>query len=209
MGIHMIEIVTPAASTRLTSLAAVKADLSITGTASDDALLALIDQFSGAIARWTGMTFGTETVRETFDISRLCDRRSILLDRWPIASITSVTVAGTALATDAYVADLNKGELLYRGTSTRFDLWPIGETSIVYTSGFVLPGAEGRTLPHEVERACIVMVRQAWAGMGRDPSLRSEEVDGVATLTYFAAHGDALSLEAQALLSPYRLALVA
>lgn len=205
----MIEIITPASSARLTSLAAVKADLSITGTASDDALLDLIDQYSGAIARWTGMTFGAETVRETHAISRLCDRRSILLERWPVASITSVTVAGSPLAPDAYLADLPKGELLFRGASSRFDLWPVGETIIVYSSGFILPGAAGRTLPHEVERACIVMVRSAWRSVGRDPSVRSREVADIAVTTYFAAHGDALSLEAQALLLPYRIAIAA
>ncbi|OYW60381.1 MAG: hypothetical protein B7Z40_20140 [Bosea sp. 12-68-7] len=205
----MLEIVTPASSTRLTTLDAVKADLGLSGSASDEALGALIDQFSDAIAAWCGRTFGAATVRETQDITRLCDRRSILLERWPVIAATSITVAGEALASDAYVLDAAKGELLYRGETTRFTLWPVGETIATYSTGYALPGEDDRTLPHDIERACILMVRSAWTSMGRDPALRSEESTGVAVFTYFAAHGAGLSLEAQALLAPYRMAMVA
>ena len=201
----MIEIVTPAESTRLTTLAAVKADLGITGTASDDALGALIDQFSDTIGAWCGRAFGLVTVRETLEIARLCDRRSIMLSRWPVASVVSVTAAGTALGPELFYADLQAGTLALRGETSGFTLWPAGETVITYTTGYVLPGDEDRTLPHDVERAAILMVRSAWHAMARDPSIRSEESAGVSTFTYFAANGDALSLEAQALLSPYRL----
>lgn len=205
----MIEIVTPAASTRLTSLAAVKADLGLSGSASDEALGALIDQFSDAIAAWCGRTFGAATVRETQDVSRLCDRRSILLERWPVIAVSSITVAGEALASDAYVLDAAKGELLYRGEATRFTLWPVGETIAVYSTGYALPDDDDRNLPHDIERACILMARSAWTSMGRDPALRSEESTGVAVFTYFQTNGAGLSLEAQAMLSPYRLPQVA
>lgn len=201
----MIEIITPAESTRLTTLAAVKADLGLSGSANDSALEALIDQFSDAIGAWCGRTFGAATVRETLEITRLCDRRSILLEQWPVMAISSITVAGEALATDAYVLDAAKGELLYRGEATRFTLWPAGETIAVYSTGYALPDDDDRTLPHDIERACILMVRSAWTSMGRDPALRSEESTGVAVFTYFAAQGAGLSLEAQAMLSPYRL----
>lgn len=201
----MIEIITPAESKRLTTLDAVKADLGITGTASDEALGALIDQFSDTIAAWCGRTFGGETVRETRDVRARDDRHEMLLGRWPIASVDSITVTGIALAPGDYVLDPAKGELLYRGTATRFALWPVGESIIEYGTGYALPGEAERTLPHDIERACIIMIRSAWHGMRRDPALRSEEHAGVATFTYFAANGDALSIEAQALLSPYRL----
>lgn len=200
----MLEIVTPATSTRLTTLDAVKADLGLAGTASDDALGALIDQFSDTVAAWCGRTFGLATVRETLDITRLCDRRVILLERWPVASVDSVSVTGIALAPADYVLDPAKGELRYRASDGRLWLWPMGDSVITYRTGYALPGETGRTLPHDIERACILMVRGAWHGMGRNPALRSEESAGVATFTYFAANGDALSLEAQALLSPYR-----
>lgn len=200
----MLEIVTPATSTRLTTLDAVKADLGLAGTASDDALGALIDQFSDTVAAWCGRTFGLATVRETLDITRLCDRRVILLERWPVASVDSITVTGIALASADYALDPAKGELRYRAPDGRLWLWPVGDSVITYATGYLLPGETGRTLPHDIERACILMVRSAWHGMGRNPALRSEESAGVATFTYFAANGDALSLEAQALLSPYR-----
>ncbi|MBN9471889.1 MAG: phage head-tail connector protein [Bosea sp.] len=200
----MIEIITPAESTRLTTLDAVKADLGITGSASDDALGTLIDQFSETIAAWCGRTFGLATVRESRDITRLCDRRVILLERWPVASVDSVSVTGIALAPADYVLDPAKGELRYRASDGRLWLWPVGDSVITYRTGYALPGETDRTLPHDIERACILMVRSAWHGIGRNPALRSEETAGVATFTYFAANGDALSLEAQALLSPYR-----
>jgi len=205
----LIEIVTPATSTRLTTLDAVKADLGLSGSASDEALGALIDQFSDTIAAWCGRTFGAATVRETLDVARLCDRRAILLGRWPVSSMTSITVAGDALDPAAYVLDQAKGELLFRGTTTRFTLWPVGESILTYETGYALPDDDDRTLPHDIERACMVMVRSAWTSMGRDPALRSEESTGVAVFTYFAATGAGLSLEAQALLSPYRIPQVA
>lgn len=205
----MLEIVTPASSTRLTTLDAVKADLGLSGSASDEALGALIDQFSDAIAAWCGRTFGAATVRETLEITRLCDRQSILLERWPVIAISSVTVTGIALTAPDYLLDPAKGEIRYRSTDGRFWLWPVGDTVITYSTGYALPDDDDRTLPHDIERAAILMVRSAWTSMGRDPALRSEESTGVAVFTYFAAQGAGLSLEAQAMLSPYRLPQVA
>ena len=205
----MIEIITPATSTRLTTLDAVKADLGITGNASDDALGTLIDQFSDTIAAWCGRTFGLAAVRETLDITRLCDRRVILLERWPVASVDSISVTGIALAPADYVLDPAKGELRYRASDGRLWLWPVGDSVITYSTGYLLPGETGRTLPHDIERACILMVRGAWHSMGRDPLLRSEDTAGVAAFTYFAAGAAAVPLEAQALLSPYQTVSVA
>lgn len=205
----MIEIITPAESTRLTTLDAVKADLGITGGASDDALGTLIDQFSDTIAAWCGRTFGIATMRETLDITRLCDRGVVLLERWPIVSVDSVSVAGISYAGHLYYVSRENGSLRMRGAVSGFTLWPVGETVVTYRTGYLLPGESDRTLPHDIERACILMVRGAWHSMGRDPLLRSEETTGVASFSYFAAGATAVPLEAQALLSPYQLPAVA
>lgn len=201
----MIEIVTAAIEQKLTTVATVKADLGITGADQDVQLGALIDQASAAIASWCGRTFGVETVRDTLVVDSWSDRSSLLLGRWPVVAVTALTVAGVALEPEAYVLNKAKGDVLNRGSSTRFAPWPLGETIVTYSTGYVLPGAEDRTLPHEIERACLLMVRGAHYATGRDPALRSEETSGVATFTYFAAIDHGLPLEAQALLSPYRL----
>lgn len=208
----MFEVITPATETRLTTVAAVKADLGITTTDQDTRLGALIDQYSAAIATWCDRVFARETVRETLSLSRTSDRSQLALDRWPIVQVDAVTLDEAALDPSLFHVSALTGLLTYLGTSTYDGHWPVGRTVITYRTGYVLPGNDGRSLPHDIERACIMLVKGAWFATARDPSLRSEQTDGVATLTYFGAAGgmsEGMPLEVQALLSPYRIPSVA
>lgn len=201
----MLEVITPAEETALTTLAAVKAELGITGTDQDDRLGALIDQYSAVIVAWCGRPFALETVRETIYEPRQVD--ALMLQRFPVVSVASVEIDGALIAPEGYAVD-RIGGIVHRRSPTRCGpFWPRGETVIEYQAGYILPDDEDRTLPHDIERAAIMLVKSAHFATARDPALRSEETDGVATFQYFGSNGagsDGMPLEVQGLLSGYR-----
>lgn len=202
----MIEIITPATATALTTLDAVKADMGIANSAQDSRITALISQYSAAIVGWCGRSFARETIRET--TSERCPIDGLMLSRWPIASLTSATVNGTALDAEGTLIDAARGILYRRATAMRGAYWPRGESVVTYVAGYLLPGQEGRTLPHDVERAAIILIKGALMGADRDPLLRSERSEGVAAFTYFASTGtpsDAMPLDVQGLLAGYQI----
>ena len=96
----MISVLVPATSSRLTTLDAVKRELSIAGTSEDARLLAYVDQASAVISDYLGRPLGQETVRETLRLS--ASSETIMLSRWPVVSVSSVVEDGaTLVATDA------------------------------------------------------------------------------------------------------------
>jgi hypothetical protein len=81
--------------------------------------------------------------------------------------------------------------------------WPAAKIDITYIAGYQLL----TTLPRDVERGVIVLIRQAWYSGSRDPLAISESVDGVGRTDYKVGSGldgEALPAEALALLSDYR-----
>lgn len=201
----MIEIVTPATETRLISIEAARVAI---GLADDDAsqdaaLEPLIDQASAAIVAFIGQPLARQTYRESAWSFRSLD--SFILSHFPVASVVSVQIDGATIDAEGYRVDQATG-IVHRRSPTRCGpWWPAGETVVEYTAGYELPD----DLPADIQRAAILMVRQAHMGAGRDPLLRSEDTDGVASFSYFAAGAAAVPLEAQALLSPYQLPAVA
>lgn len=190
----MLTVIVPADSCDLTTLAAVKAELGISDHESDQNLSTWIAQASSAIIGYLNRTLGRETVRETF---RLADRGSVLLlSRYPVAAIHSVTENDVTLsATDYELYNPNTG-LLARFTDDAPSTWPQGKIAVEYTAGFDLPA----DAPADIERACILMVKQYWHGAGRDPFVRTRDVPGVMSTTY----GTEGSAEIEDLLMPYR-----
>lgn len=196
-----VSIITPAAHHCLTALSAVKAEFAMTSDADDPFLSALIRQVSEAIEAWCGRTFAQETVSET--IYQNGTAGGLLLSRWPVASISSVTVAGSVIEPDGYDIDATSG-LLHRITASGFrSAWAPGRVVVTYVAGYTLPdGSYGSTLPADIERAAIVLVRNAYTSRGRDPLLRSEDADGIAAVTYGLAAS--FPAEVEGLLMPYR-----
>ena len=174
----MLNVITAAASSDLTTRAMVKAELGITGGGDDAWLDTTITRASAAIARWCNRTFALETVRDTFRLDRYLPDLS--LSRFPVVSIASVTVAGTALDPAAdYEAGADNG-LLYRIDSRgKFMCWPSEVVVVEYDAGFVLPGQQGRTLPPDVEQATILLVKETWFARGRDPLVKMEDIAGI------------------------------
>ncbi|MCW2246209.1 hypothetical protein M2352_001800 [Azospirillum fermentarium] len=111
----MLTVITPAVSQQLTTLAAVKTELKLSGTADDDWLSEVIDRASATIRRWCGRTFALETVRETFRL--LAPTETLSLSRWPVASIVSVSETGNTLTAGDYETEDDVG-FVYRLTGS-------------------------------------------------------------------------------------------
>lgn len=199
----MIEVITPATNLKLTTVAAVKADLGITGSDQDAQLGTLIDQYSAAIVGWCDRPFALETVRET--LFERCRSDGLMLSRWPIVSITSVAIDGTTLNPADYVADKVTGILYRRSATAHGAYWPAGESVVEFSAGYILPGDDDRTLPHDVERAAIMLVKGALAYSRADLAVRSIEVQDIETVNFWNLNqGGDMPLHIQGLLSGYR-----
>lgn len=196
-----LTITDPATTISLTTLDAAKADLALAGSTDDAFIQVLIEQASAAIVSWCGRPFAAEGVRETFYLDR--PERPLVLSRWPIVEVTAVTVAGSA-ESPANVGGEDAG-LLYRlDGSGRSIPWPPGSIVVDYRVGYILPGDPNRTLPPDIERAALSLVKAWFHARGRDPSVKRDDVVGVGETEFFNAARSDLAPEAEALLAPYR-----
>ncbi len=208
----MLIVTTPAKSFDLTLLATVKAELGITDRGSDAKLKGYIRQASDAVAQYCNRVFPIETVTETFRIGHLHqafplsgsfqhhNRRhpELILKRYPITGIMSVTENDVVLDATMYELDPNEGTIL-RLCNDQYASWATGKTVIVYSAGFTIPTG----LPSGVERAAIMLVKQYAAGGDRDPLVRTERVDGAGTTEYYQGDGTGLPPDIQGLLNPH------
>ena len=164
--------VTVAASTKLlTQLSTLKRELDLEADDTNDAYLSdLIDQATAFIESYTERVWARETVVETK--GSLHPRAPwMVLERTPILSITQVALNGSTISSTTYTIEDPDAGLVFRETGwTRTQLYDFGITrtptahtrkdwSFTYVGGYVTPcmsSTEGvRTLPFDVERACI------------------------------------------------------
>lgn len=200
----ILTVTTPAAVTDLTTLETVKAELGVAGAASDIVLARMIAQASGAAGAYCGRVFAREAVSETFRPPG--PQADLRLARWPVVSIASVTEDGTALAAEDYELDAASG-LLMRLSDDAPTAWTAAKIVVAYEAGYRLPGEAGRTLPADIERAVLDMVKAAWTGRTRDTTIQQESVPGVYSVTYStdaASAAGTLSPSVRDLLDPYR-----
>jgi hypothetical protein len=197
----MLTVITPAATQRLVTLESVRRELDLRDDGDDVLLAALIDQASDAVRGWCSRSFALETVSETFRLRRVTD--SLLLARWPVVSVASITHDGSALTAADYEMELDRG-IVYRldGADSR-DCWRPGKIVVQYDAGYILPDAANRTLPQAIERATIALVKAAWFARQRDPMVREEDVRDILDTTYWPRTG-ALPADVEGLLSAYR-----
>lgn len=171
----------------LTTLAALKAELGITGSSSDSRLTSLITQVSAAIETYLDRRLERRTLTQIF----MQPERLVQLDAWPVVGTPTVVNTGTTLTTDDYVLDAAAGTIAAPDYGCAGLAYGVGygspcgyrsfwyNLSVSYTGGYVLPGNVGADLPGDIERACLdLAVRYHHVG-GRDPALRSETVPGV------------------------------
>ncbi len=203
----LLTTVTAATVTALTDVQSVQLELGLSGQTKAGYLRGQIAQASAAISSWCGRVFAQETVREVWRPEGCVE--SLSLSRFPVANIASVTEDGTALASTDYEVDAASG-LLYRLSSDERTTWRARKITVQYTGGYLLPDQANRTLPHDIQRACILMVTAAYLAKGRDPMLRSESTQDVGSASYLDPRTgmEAMPPQAAALLAPYRVITV-
>lgn len=178
----MLTVIQPADSHDLTTLETAKRELGITDDDQDAHILDQIHAASNAIATYCDRVFGLETVEERFwpdaDWGYSMHATSLLLNRTPIVEVTSVSIDGTPLAVSDYRIDKRVGILYRLGAN-----WPCWYNWWGTTDGIVITYRGGYQLldgiPFAIERACLNMVKEYSAAVGRDPALRSIEVPGL------------------------------
>lgn len=202
----MLTVVTPATAFRLTTVERARVLLGF-GNGEDAAVQRLIDQASRTIAEFCRRPFGVETVRETFGG---CDIKGdgALLSRSPVTAFGPVLADGATLLTTEYQHD-RESNRLYRvdASGWRWPWWSGSGLTVEYTAGYTLPADSGSwTLPESVERAAIMLVGAYLSTRAKDPLVRTEDVAGVGSTTWWVpgANDNLLSPEAEQLLQPYR-----
>lgn len=203
----LLTIITPATATALTDAGAVQAELNQAGVEDIVYLQQQIGAASAAIVSWCGRVFAREVLSEMW--RDVCWQESLSLARLPVVSIASVVADGVTLSASDYECDMQAGQL-YRLSSDQRTRWNARKVTVQYTAGYLLPGVTGRTLPHDVQRACTLMVAAQYNARGRDPLLRSESAQDVGQVSYLdpRAGMEAMPPQAAALLAPYRVITV-
>jgi hypothetical protein len=202
----VLTVVTPATSVDLTILANVKAELGITDSSEDVTLETYIDQASAAVTSYCNRVFARETVTQTFRnmVSRRERPDVILLDRYPVTNVATLVEDGTTLTRDTdFEVDTETGKLFRLSDDSAVN-WTFDKLAVTYTAGYLLLG----TLPMNIERATISLVKLLRSSATRDPSLRSENIlSGLYSYTLFSPSTDfvaGLPGDVEALLAPYR-----
>ena len=209
------EVLTPAASDDLVSLADVKGDIGVTGTEDDLYLQRRVTEMSLAAIQYMNRRLQVEKLRDSFWPQRdpypwqlPGGVMPLQLSRWPLtAAPTLVTEQGVALAIGVdYVADLSRGQLTrifgYDAYPSRWDALPI---IVEYAAGF-------DPIPLDVAAAVARAVKAQYFARSRDPAIKSQSVTGVYAATYLdraSAKGGLLTPDVCSALDNYRVPVVA
>jgi hypothetical protein len=199
----ILSVTTPAVSTDLTILATVKAEFGITGNDENANLARWISDASAIASTYCRRVFGLETVTETFRPDRWGSPSPFLiLARKPVTAIASVTVDDAALGTTDYDLNAEPGHL-YRndGSGFRTDWTATKSIVVAYTAGY----QPLQTLPRDIERAVIAIVRDMRADSSRDPNLKSKTTEGISSYEWWIPNEakTVLPIEIAGLLDPY------
>lgn len=188
--------VTEPANQDLVTLDAVKAALGITGTAEDTKLQALISQASAAIAQFCNRVFIEEDVEEAVRT----ERRDliILLERYPVTEIISVTENGVALGPYDREIDQASG-CLNRLSGDQIACFSQGRVVIAYTAGYTID-----KVPPDLVQATVALVAHYRSTGARDPLLRAEETTDIERLEYFIPTTGGLPATVESLITPHR-----
>lgn len=192
--IRSTEIITPAGSHDLVSLADFKIDTGITTDTDDIYLQRAISRASAAAETYCDRVFAVETVRDTFE--EIGCTSSLKLSRYPVIEIDTVDADGTALI---------------EGTDYRVD-YPIGRISPIsggWSSPLAVTYSAGLDpIPLDLQGAVGEMVKALQFNKSRDPSLRSENIlSGLYAYTLFdtGTSGAGTGQQVAAILDFYRM----
>lgn len=182
-----ITVVSAAPDQLLTTIAAVKTTLGISGSDQDAFLTDLVKAASDWAARYCGRVFGKETVTENLVGKGVPE---ILLSRTPVVSLSTV-LYGTGAVTDVSITDAAAGvlfrlagftssELSYNTISPHPSNYGEEKWHFTYVGGYVLPNwevsGESRNLPYDLERAIISMAKTMYRNRDFDESAKSYKI---------------------------------
>ncbi len=179
-----------AGESKLISRAELKAVLS---SLSDEVADRLIDEASAMIAQNAGRVLHAQEVTEV--LRCVCTDR-LVLARWPVTAITSVTEGATLVDPADYETD---GTLVFRLSNDVRVAWRIAKLTVRYTGGY-------ETVPADLKRACLDLCVNLNAMQGRDSTVRSQSVPDVESVSYrdLANGGGLMPEHVMKLIDPYR-----
>jgi hypothetical protein len=183
----MTVTVTATNNAKLTTLARVKSFLGITDSSQDTFLTDLIAIATETIQNYTGRTFSLESITEKLPGTNTA---KLILSKFPIVSITSITDQSGLIAATGYEISDNLAGTVYR----KNDIFPFkgqntgilgfinekeseNSITILYQAGYT-------TIPLDVEMAAISYIRTLYLGRSKDTNIASESVSGVYSVTY-------------------------
>jgi hypothetical protein len=176
----------------LTTLERVKLELNITGTTHDRLLRLKIKEATSDIEARIRPIRRAAVVEDFWPeapigLSSQKISRSILpLSRYPISTVTSIIVDGTAVGIGAYRIVHDTGELHFLDSAGAPSLWDAATlATVTYSAGYLFPEDTGEDLPPVLESAAVEMLTMFWMARGRDPLLKSEENPGVSRFEYW------------------------
>lgn len=155
-----------------------------------DMMTHLLQMSSDFVCNYCGRQFAKQRVLEMRPGDGLPD---LLLSITPIVEVETVQFDGGAEDTDYIIGDPEAGYLQKQGGWRDTSFWshylndsPTSyaqlKWGITYTGGYVLPGwptgSGARTLPYDLERACIEIVRSGYkqAIIGADPAMTTYKI---------------------------------
>ena len=195
----------------LTTLDRVKLELGETSSVYDALLTAKILEASADIESHLTRMLPRAGLTERFWGEPWCVEY-LMLARWPVAEITSVTVDDVAVDDDEYRLDEETGHLYRLDESGYPSVWEwCKDIVVVYTGGYLMPEETSPTLPASLEGAAVELVASYWLSRGRDPKVRSESIPGLSEVSYWVgsvgAQGD-LPPSVISKISPFRRAQI-
>ena len=208
----------PAIDHLLTTVEMVTSELGLSDSAEDLLIESYIEQSSDLIKSVTGRTFAREQVKETIGATGLPE---ILLSLTPIITVDEIKHEGTVVPAANYSVLDDKAGILFKeagwtDTSLAWNTFAKEHPSpylkpdweFTYTAGYILPNwstvLAPRTLPHDLERACIEMVKTFRSGK-EIPSSVTRYKTGDTDVTFDKKMGF-FSTSVQSVLNYYRRA---
>lgn len=196
MDKSIVTIITPATSRGFVTLSTLKSELGVTSPNTDTNLTRWILQASAQIESYCTRKLVQEKVSEQFRLGRQhywpipfaaaydssytvpVSAGRLRLARYPVVSIDSVTVDGTALDITEFEVDPDSG-LLSRLRNDHPSQWSCSKVVVIYTGGYTVPPAANPTIPADLQDAVINLAKNKRTRATRDPNLKSRNVVGV------------------------------
>lgn len=182
-----IEVIEAAPSTLLTTVDTVKRTLGITVDTQDELIEEMIAATSDFIVRYTGRDFARQTVKESLPGKGVPE---LLLSLTPIINIEKTEFKGSD-AGPVILVDRESGVIQREGGFHSTSIgWPTinrhpsgyyrYDWEVTYDGGYVLPGwgtSHGnRTLPYDIERAVVDIVKSQMLTKNIDGTMRSYKI---------------------------------